>query len=75
MALLLASIVSGIATGFLLSLLGFGIVLLYKSTGVANFAQGTLATLGAFIAYKVCLAAGLPLWLAIVLAIAEPASG
>jgi len=70
MALFLSAVISGIASGVLLALLGFGVVLLYKATGVANFAQGALATLGAFICYKAGTALGLPLAVNIVLAVA-----
>jgi branched-chain amino acid transport system permease protein len=44
----LTALISGIGVGLLYGLLAFAIVLLYKSTGVANFAQGNIATLGAF---------------------------
>jgi branched-chain amino acid transport system permease protein len=41
----MSSIVSGIAVGLLYGLLGFAIVLIFKATGVANFAQGSIGTL------------------------------
>jgi branched-chain amino acid transport system permease protein len=44
----LTALISGIGVGLLYGLLAFAVVLLYKSTGVANFAQGNIATLGAF---------------------------
>jgi branched-chain amino acid transport system permease protein len=67
-SLFVAAVFSGIALGFLLGLLGFGIVLLYKATGVANFAQGVFGCLGAFFIYKL-VGAGLSPWPAFVLAI------
>ena len=69
MALFLSAVISGIASGVLLALLGFGVVLLYKATGVANFAQGALGTLGAFIAFKTSVRFDLPLLAGIAFAI------
>lgn len=59
--LLLSAAVSGLALGLLYGLLGFAVVLLYKSTGVANFAQGGMATMGAFVAFTLLTDVGLPL--------------
>jgi branched-chain amino acid transport system permease protein len=50
-AFLLTSLIAGIGVGLLYGLLAFAIVLLYKSTGIANFAQGNLATLGTFFVF------------------------
>jgi branched-chain amino acid transport system permease protein len=69
MSLLLSAAVSGVALGLLYGLIGFAIVMLYKSTGVANFAQGTLATLGAFVAFTFVRDLGLPLPIAILLSL------
>jgi len=52
MDLLIGGIAGGLAQGILYGLLGFATILLYKSTGVANFAVGTLATVSVFVAYK-----------------------
>ena len=59
MSTFIAAAISGIALGFLLGLLGFGIVILYKATGVANFAQGAIGTLGAFLVAKIGALTGL----------------
>lgn len=69
MSLFIAAVVSGIVVGLLLGLFGFGIVFLYKATGIANFAQGSLATLGGFLTYRVVLDAGVSLWLAMAAAV------
>ncbi len=74
MELLLAGIISGIAIGALYGLLGFAVVLLYKSTGVANFAQGTLGTFGAFIVFELLKGTGMPLWVAIVTSVVAMAA-
>jgi branched-chain amino acid transport system permease protein len=68
MDLLVGGIVSGIAVGLLYGLLGFAIVVLYKCTSIANFAQGNLGAIAAFIAYELTVDAGLPAGLAIALA-------
>jgi branched-chain amino acid transport system permease protein len=65
MNLYLSAGVSGVALGLLYGLVGFAIVMLYRSTGVANFAQGTLATLGAFIAFVVMNDLGYPVYVSV----------
>ncbi len=69
MSLYLSAGVSGVAVGLLYGLIGFAIVMLYKSTGVANFAQGTLGTLGAFAAFTLLTDLGLPLYAAALLSL------
>src|SRR5690606_34470513 len=69
MGLYISAAISGVAVGLLYGMIGFAIVMLYKSTGVANFAQGTLATLGAFFAWSLVTDAGLPLLVAVGLAL------
>jgi branched-chain amino acid transport system permease protein len=67
-AFFLTCLVSGIGVGLLYGLLAFAVVLLYKSTGVANFAQGNLATLGAFFVWVLVVHQyDLPLWAGILL--------
>ncbi len=41
---------SGLADGAIYALIALGFVLIYKATGVINFAQGDLVTLGAYVA-------------------------
>lgn len=47
----IALLASGIASGAIFALIALGIVLLQKATGVINFAQGDLMTLGAFLSF------------------------
>jgi branched-chain amino acid transport system permease protein len=47
----LTPLISGIANGAAYGLLGLGIVLLYKSNGIFNFAQGEFATVAAIVAF------------------------
>jgi branched-chain amino acid transport system permease protein len=44
-------VVSGLASGAIYGLLGLAIVLINRSTGVINFAQGEMATLSAFLCW------------------------
>jgi branched-chain amino acid transport system permease protein len=44
-------VVSGLATGSIYASLALGIVIIYRSTGVINFAQGEMATFSTFIAW------------------------
>jgi branched-chain amino acid transport system permease protein len=43
-------IVAGLGLGALYALLATGFVVIYRATGVVNFAQGDMATVGAFVA-------------------------
>ena len=43
--------VAGVTSGLLYGLLGFAVVVLFKMTGIPNFAAGTLATFGAATVY------------------------
>ena len=57
-------LVDGWATGSLYGALAVAVVLIYRATGIVNFAQGELAMFSTFIAWGL-LQAGLPLGLAI----------
>jgi branched-chain amino acid transport system permease protein len=57
-------IIDGWATGSLYAALGIAVVLIYRSTGIVNFAQGELAMFSTFIAWGL-IQAGLPLGLAL----------
>ena len=48
---LLSPLINGIANGAAYGLLGLGLVLLYKSNRIFNFAQGEFATIGAIATY------------------------
>ena len=47
----LSPLINGIANGAAYGLLGLGLVLLYKSNRIFNFAQGEFATIGAIVTY------------------------
>jgi branched-chain amino acid transport system permease protein len=59
---------AGLALGSLYALVALGFVVIYKATGVINFAQGGLVLLGACLAYNGHRTWGLPFWLSIVIA-------
>lgn len=51
---------AGIAQGAIFALIALGFLLIYKATGVINFAQGDLVTLGAYLGVFVINDLGLP---------------
>jgi branched-chain amino acid transport system permease protein len=51
---------SGVATGAVLAIVALGFLVLYKATGVINFAHGDLVTLGAYLAYWTVTTLGWP---------------
>jgi len=68
--ILAQQIISGLATGSLYALAALGLVLIFKTTDVVNFAQGEMAMFGTFIMFTLLKTAGLPYWGAFVLALA-----
>ncbi|MBX9990114.1 branched-chain amino acid ABC transporter permease [Phreatobacter oligotrophus] len=61
--------VSGLFVGLMYALVSLGIVLIYKTSGLVNLAQGALAMTGAYITWAITAGFGAPMWLAIILAI------
>lgn len=61
--------VNGALVGLMYGLVALGIVLIYRTSGIANLAQGALAMTGAYMTWAGATLIGLPLPLAIVLAI------
>jgi branched-chain amino acid transport system permease protein len=55
----------GLLSGGLLALVALGFVLIYKGTGVINFAMGEFMMLGAYFFYTAHVMWGLALWLAL----------
>ena len=63
-------LIGGLLSGVLYSLVALGFVLIFKASGVFNFAQGSmvlLAGLALVRSFDVLVAKGLPLWSAIIL--------
>jgi branched-chain amino acid transport system permease protein len=65
----------GLGNGFIYSAMALALVLIYKATGVVNFAQGEMAMMGAFIAYAIANAFDIPGLLAVVIAMVLSAIG
>lgn len=63
MILLLQQIIDGAANGALYAAMGVAIVLVYRATGVLNFAQGEMALVSTFVIWQLS-AWGLPIYLA-----------
>jgi branched-chain amino acid transport system permease protein len=62
-------VATGLLAGGPLALMALGLVLIFKSSYIFNFAHGQLLLLGALITWWLAVPRGLPLWLAIVLAL------
>ncbi|HEV8029136.1 MAG TPA: branched-chain amino acid ABC transporter permease [Stellaceae bacterium] len=66
-AFLLEVIIGGLLTGVMYSLVALGFVLIYKASGVFNFAQGTMALFAA-LTFVGLLERGAPVWAAFIIA-------
>ena len=60
-------VINGGLTGLMYGAVALGIVLIFKSSGVANFAQGAMAMVGGYLVWMF-ISLGLSIWLAIPLA-------
>src|SRR3974390_3105305 len=60
--------VGGLLSGVMYSLVALGFVLIYKASGVFNYAQGSMVLFAA-LCFVGQIELGIPLWLAIVLTI------
>jgi len=65
---------NGLSMGAIYALLALGFVMIFKSTGILNFAQGELAMVGAFLCYTFATLAGVPYVLSILIALAAAAA-
>jgi branched-chain amino acid transport system permease protein len=61
---LIQTLVDGVATGSLYGALALAVVLIFRTSGIVNFAQGEMAMFSTFVAWAL-LEAGLPVGLAI----------
>ena len=71
MEMLLQGIFTGLAVGAIYGLSALGFVIIYKSTGILNVAQGGLVMLGSFFCYTFSVTIGMPLWLSFIAAMAS----
>jgi branched-chain amino acid transport system permease protein len=65
---LLEVVIGGLLSGVLYSLVALGYVLIYKASGVFNFAQGTMVLFAA-LTFAGCIDLHMPIWLAFVVVI------
>ena len=61
--------ITGLLAGGPIALTALGLVLIFKSSYIFNFAQGQLLLMGALITWWLTMERGLPLWMAIVVAL------
>ncbi|MBW2109217.1 MAG: branched-chain amino acid ABC transporter permease [Deltaproteobacteria bacterium] len=66
MEMLLQGVLTGLAVGSIYGLSALGFVIIYKSTGILNVAQGGLVMLGSFLCYTFSVTIGLPFWLSFI---------
>lgn len=65
MSALVELLLNGAGVGSVYALIGLGFVVVYKSTGVVNFALGGLMLIGAYTAYNLHVTWGWPFWMAV----------
>jgi branched-chain amino acid transport system permease protein len=58
-------VIDALNNGFIYAAMALSLVLIYKATGVINFAQGNMAMFGTFIAWVLISDHGFPVWLGI----------
>ena len=68
-------VVSGLASGGIYALLALALVIIHRSTGVINFAQGEMATLSTYIAWTLTVNHGWSYWPAFVATLAISFAG
>ena len=68
MTTFLQLVVVGFSTGSVFAVVGMSLVLIYRTTGIVNFAQGMFAVLGGLLTFRLH-DGGLPLWAASVAAV------
>ncbi|PLT33491.1 branched-chain amino acid ABC transporter permease [Bacillus sp. V5-8f] len=67
--MILQTLVSGLTIGCIYGLAALGLVLIYKTTDVVNFAQGEMAMFTTFISYIFLNSYGLPYYLSFILSL------
>ena len=70
MEFFLQLVVSGIVVGSIYALVALGFVLIYKATGVINFAQGEFLMVGAYVCLGMVTTLHIPFWIAFFLTMA-----
>lgn len=66
---LVLAVTDGLAIGGIYAALALALVLVYRTTGILNFAQGEIGTVGTFVVWSL-IAVNLPIWAAIPIGLA-----
>lgn len=69
MTTFLQQLILGLRGGSLIALVALGIVMIFKTTGVVNFAYGYMGMFSIYIAYTFLNTVGAPLWLSVTICI------
>lgn len=69
LTLLLQNLTNALANGAVYALMALTVVMIYKTTGHLNFAQGEMAMFSTFVVYVLAIEQGLSIWLAIALVV------
>lgn len=69
-SLLAQDAANGVFLGAVFAMLGLGVVLIYKSSGVLNFAQGSMAMFSTYVYFQLDRSFGLPVLVSVALAVA-----
>lgn len=67
-------LVDGLASGFVIALMGLGVVVIYRSTRVLTFAQGAIASFNAYLFFQFSVLWGWPVALSFVVAVLAAAA-
>lgn len=70
MTFFLQLFVTGLALGMMYALIAIGFVIIFKCSGAFNIAQGQIVMIGAYLGYTFVVPLALPLWAAIIAAVA-----
>lgn len=68
MELFLNRLFDGLSNGATYALIALALVMIFKATTLINFAQGEFAMIGAFVVLVLATEQGIPMWIAVVLA-------
>ena len=69
LTLFLQNLTNALANGAVYALMALTVVMIYKTTGHLNFAQGELAMFSTFVVYVLAIEQGLAVWLAILIVV------
>lgn len=65
LAYVLQLVVNGLANGAVYALMAVTVVIVYRTTGHLNFAQGEMGTMGCFLVFSLSVQSGVPYWISV----------